>query len=137
MWFFYAIGSAVFAALTAIFAKIGIQGIDSNLATAIRTVVVLVLAWGIVGISGTWKQIPTLSPKTLVFLVLSGLATGVSWLFYFRAMQLGDVSKVAPVDKFSIVLTILLAFLVLQEIPTTKSIVGGILISLGVLVMAL
>ncbi|MDO4569132.1 MAG: EamA family transporter [Planctomycetia bacterium] len=137
MWFLYAICSAFFAALTAIFAKIGIQGVDSNLATAIRTVVILLLAWTIVLFSGTFRQIPSLPHKTWTFLVLSGLATGASWLFYFKAMQMGDVSRVAPVDKFSIVLTIILAFVVLQEVPTTKSILGGILISLGVLIMAL
>src|SRR3954469_15407821 len=113
MWWIYALLSAFFAALTAIFAKIGIKGVDTDLATAIRTVVILVLAWGIAFFRGGTAAIHTLTRHNLLFLVLSGIATGLSWIFYFKALQLGDVSKVAPIDKLSVALTIVLAFLLL------------------------
>ena len=115
MWQYYAILSAIFAALVAIFAKIGIKDIDSNLATAIRTVVILVITWGIVLFSNTAGEIKTLTARNWTFLILSGAATGLSWLFYFRALQLGEASKVVPVDKLSIVFVILLSFLILRE----------------------
>lgn len=137
MWLLYAILSAIFAALTAIFAKIGIQGVDSNLATAIRTIVVLILAWFVVLATGKMNEIPHLTQKTLTFLCLSGLATGASWLFYFKALQAGEVSRVAPVDKLSIVLTMILAFVVLGEVPTAKTIIGGACVAAGVLILAL
>lgn len=136
-WLICAILSAVFAALTAILAKIGIEGVDSNLAVGIRTTVILLFAWLIVIGTGTWRTLPTLNAKTWTFLILSGLATGASWLFYFRAIQTGPVSQVAPVDKLSIVLTILLAFLILGEAPDIKTLLGGGLITAGVLVIAL
>ena len=134
---FYAILSAIFAALTAILAKIGIKDVDSDLAVAIRTLVVVVFAWGIVAFRGVWQQVPTLSGKTITFLVLSGLATGISWLFYFKAIQLGNVSQVAPIDKLSIALTIILAFLILGEAPDAKTLIGGGLVTAGVMVIAL
>ena len=137
MWFVFALLSAVFAALTSILAKIGIEGVDSNLATAIRTVVVLVMAWGIVLITGSLGGISSISVRGWIFLVLSGLATGASWLFYYRALQLGNASRVVPVDKFSVVIAMVLAFLVLHETVDWKSIVGGILITAGTLVMVL
>ncbi len=135
MWAVYAVLSAVFAAATSILAKIGIQDINSNLATAIRTVVVLVMAWGMVFLTGAQKGIPQISRKSMVFLVLSGLATGLSWLFYYRAIQLGDVSKVVPIDKCSVVISMILAFLILKETVTLKAVIGGILIAAGTLVM--
>ena len=113
MWFLYAILSAVFAALTSVFAKIGIENINSNLATAIRTIVVLIMAWMIVFVSGAYRGINQITSKSWLFLILSGLATGASWLFYFKALQMGDASKVVPVDKLSVVITMLLAFLIL------------------------
>lgn len=137
MWKLYALLSALFAALTAIFAKIGVKDIDSNLATAIRTTVVLLLTWGIVMFSETSTQLKSIGKTTWIFLVLSGLATGLSWLFYFKALQTGEVSKVMPVDKLSVVITILLAFLVLKEPLTPKVIVGGLLITLGSIVLIL
>ena len=137
MWFAFAMLSAVFAALTSIFAKIGIEGISSNLATAIRTIVVLVMAWGIVFITGTQNQVANISQKSWIFLVLSGLATGLSWLCYYKALQLGTASKVVPVDKFSIVITMILAFIVLKETVTVKAILGGIFITIGTFVMIL
>jgi len=137
MWFIFAFLSAVFAALTSIFAKIGIEGISSNLATAIRTVVVLMMAWGIVFITGTQNQITDLSRKSWIFLILSGIATGLSWLCYYKALQIGDVSKVVPVDKFSIVITLILAFVVLHEVPATKTILGGLFITIGTFIMIL
>ena len=137
MWFIFACLSAVFAALTSILAKIGIEGISSNLATAIRTVVVLVMAWGIVFITGTQSQITSLSKKSWIFLVLSGIATGLSWLCYYKALQIGEASKVVPVDKFSVVITMILAFIVLHEAPTTKTILGGIFITIGTFIMVL
>ncbi len=137
MWKLYAILAAIFASLTAITAKIGIKGIDSNLATAIRTLVVLVLAWGIVYISGAHKGITDLNKTNWLFLIISGLATGLSWLFYFKAIQLGEVSKVAPIDKFSIVLTILLSFLILQEKITLATLIGGGFITIGTFILLL
>ena len=137
MWAVFALLSAVFAALTSILAKIGIDGVNSNLATAVRTVVILVMAWVIVFISGTQEQIADISRKSWLFLILSGMATGFSWLFYFKALQIGEVSKVMPVDKFSIVLGMALAFLVLHETITLKAIIGGALITLGTFVLIL
>jgi len=135
MCVFYAVLSAMFASLVAILAKIGIEGIDSNLATAIRTVVVLILAWVIVYFTLPMDCIKTLTMKNWVFLVLSGVATGLSWLCYFKAMQLGDVSRVAPIDKMSVALTIILAFVILGEKASLQVIVGGSLILAGSLVM--
>lgn len=137
MWFIFALLAAIFAALTSILAKIGIEGINSNLATAIRTVVVLVMAWGIVFITGAKCQITSISRKSWTFLILSGIATGLSWLCYYKALQIGDVSKVAPVDKFSVVITMILAFVVLREAPTAKTIIGGIFITIGTFIMIL
>ena len=137
MWFTFAILSAVFAALTSILAKIGIEGINSNLATAIRTSVVLIMAWGIVFITGIQNQVSNISKKSWIFLILSGIATGLSWLFYYKALQIGDASKVAPVDKFSIVITMILAFVVLKETLTIKTILGGIFITIGTFIMIL
>ena len=129
--------SALFAALTSILAKIGIEGINSNLATAIRTIVVLVMAWGMVFITGTQNGISNISGKSWVFLILSGIATGLSWLCYYKALQIGDASKVVPVDKFSVVISMILAFVILKETVTVKTVVGGILITLGTFVMIL
>lgn len=135
MWAIFALLSAVFAALTSIFAKIGIENVNSNLATAIRTVVVLVIAWGIVLMTGKLNQLPDISSKSWIFLILSGLATGLSWLCYFYALQIGEASKVVPVDKFSVVITMVMAFFILGETVTVKTIIGGILITLGTLVL--
>lgn len=135
MWAIFALLSAVFAALTSIFAKIGIENVNSNLATAIRTVVVLVMAWGIVLMTGKLNQLPDISSKSWIFLILSGLATGLSWLCYFYALQIGEASKVVPVDKFSVVITMVMAFFLLGETVTVKTIIGGILITLGTLVL--
>ena len=137
MWKTYALLAAVFAALTAIFSKIGVRDIDSNLATAIRVTFILVLTWGIVLFSGTIKSIRTVSGHTLTFLFLSAMATGLSWLFYFKAIQTGDVSKVAPIDKLSVAITIFLSILFLGEPADMKTIAGGILITLGSLVLIL
>ncbi len=137
MWIVYALPSAVFAAFTSILAKIGIENINSNLATAIRTVVVLVLAWAMVFITGAQSGIREISRRSLLFLVLSGLATGLSWLCYYKAVQMGEVSKVAPIDKLSIVLTLVLAFLILKEPITWKALVGGALITAGTFVLIL
>ena len=137
MWAVYAIGSAVFAALTSILAKIGIEGVNSNLATAIRTIVVLALAWGMVFITGAQSGISAISKRSMIFLILSGIATGLSWLCYFKAIQIGEVAKVVPIDKFSIVLTLILAFVVLGEPVTSKAVIGGILITIGTFVMIL
>lgn len=137
VWFVYALLSAVFAALTSILAKIGIEGISSNLATAIRTAVVLVMAWIIVFATGIQDQLADISTKSWIFLVLSGIATGLSWLCYYKALQIGDASKVVPVDKFSVVITMILAFLVLREAPTVKTILGGIFITIGTFIMIL
>ena len=137
MWIVFALLSALFAAATSILAKIGIEGVNSNLATAIRTVVVLVMAWGIVLITGTQKGIPAITTKSWVFLGLSGLATGISWLFYYRALQIGQASKVVPVDKFSVVISMVLAFAILGEKAEWKTILGGVIITAGTLVMVL
>ena len=137
MWFVFALCSAVFAALTSILAKIGIEGVASNLATAIRTVVVLFMAWGMVFITRQQGGIREISKRSWLFLILSGLATGASWLCYYKAVQIGQVSKVAPVDKLSVVITIILAFIFLHEEFTVKSIVGCVLITAGTLVMVL
>ncbi|MCL4374703.1 EamA family transporter [Patescibacteria group bacterium] len=136
-WLFFAILSAVFAALTAILAKIGIKDVNSNLATAVRTVVILVFAWGIVIAQGTVKELGSVSRFSLLFLVLSGLATGLSWLFYFRALQLGQASHVAPIDKFSLVLTIVLAALILKEKLTFPIAIGAVLMTIGTVIVAL
>ena len=137
MWVVFALLSAVFAALTSIFAKIGIENVNSNLATAIRTVIVLVMAWLIVFATGKHQQIVDISTKSWIFLALSGLATGLSWLCYFYALQIGEASKVVPVDKFSVVITMVMAFFILGEVITTKTIIGGLLITAGTLVLIL
>ena len=137
MWFLLALGSAVFAALTSILAKVGIDGVNSNLATAIRTAVVLVMAWGMVFITDAQGGISSISRKSWIFLILSGLATGASWLCYYRALQIGEASKVVPIDKLSVVITLVLAFTFLHEKFTWKSAVGAVLITLGTLVMVL
>lgn len=137
MWFVFALLSAVFAALTSILAKVGIDGVNSNLATAIRTAVVLLMAWGMVFLTGTQSGIGSISRKSWIFLILSGLATGASWLCYYRALQMGDASKVVPVDKLSVVITLVLAFVFLHEKFTAKSLVGAVLITAGTLVMVL
>ena len=137
MWIISALMAAVFAALTAVLAKIGIENVNSNLATAIRTCVVLVLAWGIVFLTGAQKGIPLISQRSLTYLVLSGLATGLSWLFYYHAIKIGPVSKVVPIDKFSIVITFILAYFILNEPFTTKTIIGAILITCGTFVLIL
>lgn len=137
MWLLYALLGAVFAALTSILAKIGIKNVDSNLATAIRTIVVLVMAWGIVLATGKARGIPDISGKSWIFLALSGVATGLSWLFFYRALQLGDASKVIPIDKFSLVINMVLAFAVLRESVEPKTIIGGIIITAGTFVLIL
>lgn len=137
MWFLFALLSAVFAALTSILAKIGVQGVDSNLATALRTAVVLVMAWGMVFLTGGQGGLSAVSRRSWVFLLLSGLATGASWLCYYRALQIGEVSKVVPVDKLSVVITLGLAFLLLHETVTLKSLLGCVLIGAGTLLMVL
>lgn len=136
-WVIYAILSAVFAALTSILAKIGISDINSNLATAIRTIVVLIMAWGIVFMTGAQSGIQDTTAKSWIFLVLSGIATGLSWLFYYKALQLGDASKVVPIDKFSVVISMILAFVILKDDLTFKTVMGGILITAGTFVMIL
>ena len=135
MWVAYALFSAFFAALTSILIKLGIQNINSNLATAIRTVVVLIMAWAIVFFTGKHNEISQIESKSLLFLVLSGITTGLSWLFYYRALQLGEASKVIPIDKFSLVIGMTLAFLVLKETITLKIIIGGVLITIGTFVL--
>lgn len=135
MWKVFAVLSALFAALTSILAKIGIKGVDSNLATAIRTVVIIVLAWGIVFATGAQNGIASLTKRSWIFLILSGLATGLSWIFYYKAIALGNVSQVAPIDKSSIVLTLILSFFILKEQFTVKTLVAGILITAGTFVM--
>ena len=137
MWLVFALLSAVFAALTSILAKIGINGVNSNLATAIRTVVVVIMAWGMVFLTSAQKGLSQISQQSWLFLVLSGLATGASWLCYYKALQIGDASKVVPIDKLSVVLTLILAFVLLHEEFTTRSLVGCILIGLGTLIMVL
>ena len=137
MWIVLALLSAVFAALTSILAKVGIEGVNSNLATAIRTVVVVLMAWGMVFLTNTQNGIMEISRKSWVFLILSGLATGASWLCYYKALQSGDASKVVPIDKLSVVITLVLAFIFLHEKFTLKSFIGCILISAGTLLMVL
>ena len=137
MWAVFALLSAVFAALTGILAKLGMEGINSNLATAIRTVVVLVMAWAIVFLTGKQHEIGDISTRSWVFLLLSGLATGLSWLCYFHALQIGQASRVIPIDKFSVVITMVLAFVFLHEKVDVKTVLGGILITAGTLVMIL
>ena len=137
MWFVFALLSAVFAALTSILAKIGIDGVNSNLATAIRTAVVLVMAWGMVFLTGTQSGISGIGRRSWLFLILSGLATGASWLCYYRALQVGEASKVVPIDKMSVVITLILAFVFLHETFTWKSAVGAVLITVGTLIMVL
>ena len=137
MWFIFALLSAIFASLTSILAKIGIDGVNSNLATAIRTVVVVMMAWGMVFLTQTQSGLSEISRKSWVFLILSGLATGASWLCYYRALQMGEASKVVPIDKLSVVITLALAFIFLHEKFTMKSLTGCILIGVGTLVMVL
>lgn len=137
MWFILALLSAVFAALTSILAKIGIDGVDSTLATAIRTAVVLAMSWGTVFLTNVQNGISSISQRSWLFLILSGLATGASWLCYYRALQVGEASKVVPVDKLSVVITLVLAFVFLHEKFTAKSLIGCILIGIGTLIMVL
>ena len=137
MWFVFALLSAIFAALTSILAKIGIDGVNSNLATAIRTVVVVIMAWGMVFLTNAQSGISAISRKSWIFLILSGLATGASWLCYYRALQIGEASKVVPIDKLSVVITLVLAFVFLHEAFTMKSLIGCVLIGIGTLVMVL
>jgi transporter family protein len=137
MWFWLALGSAVFAALTSILAKIGIEGVGSNLATAIRTTVVLIMAWGMVFLTHQQEGIKSISQRSWIFLILSGLATGASWLCYYKALQSGSVSKVVPIDKLSVVITLVLAFVFLHEEVTLKSALGCLLIGAGTLLMVL
>lgn len=137
MWWIYALLSALFASLTAIFAKVGVSGVNSNLATAIRTIVILIMAWLIVFARGEAKGLSTLSKHNLVFLVISGLATGLSWIFYFKALQTGKVTQVAPVDKLSVALTIVLSVLFLGEALTLKTAAGAALIVFGTLILIL
>ena len=137
MWAVFAILSAVFAALTSILAKVGIEGVNSNLATAIRTMVVVVMSWGMVFLTHTQSGITQISRKSWIFLILSGLATGASWLCYYRALQVGEASKVVPIDKLSVVITLILAFVFLHEEFTAKSLIGCILIGAGTLFMVL
>lgn len=137
MWFILALLSAVFAALTSILAKVGIDGVNSNLATAIRTVVVVIMSWGMVFLTNAQGGISEISRKSWLFLILSGLATGASWLCYYKALQLGDASKVVPIDKLSVVITLVLAFVFLHEQFTIKSLIGCVLIGIGTLIMVL
>lgn len=137
MWFVFALLSAVFAALTSILAKIGIEGVNSNLATAIRTVVVVIMSWGMVFLTNTQMGIVDISKKSWLFLILSGLATGASWLCYYKALQIGEASKVVPIDKLSVVITLVLAFVFLHEEFTSKSLIGCVLIAAGTLTMVL
>lgn len=137
MWFWFALGSAVFAALTSILAKIGIEGVNSNLATALRTVVVVIMAWGMVFLTNAQSGINDISKKSWIFLILSGLATGASWLCYYKALQIGEASKVVPIDKLSVVITLVLAFVFLHEKFTIKSVSGCFLIGAGTLLMVL
>jgi Predicted membrane protein len=137
MWLLFAVLSALFAALTSILAKIGIEGVNSNLATAIRTVVVVIMSWGMVFLTNTQSGIMQISRKSWIFLILSGLATGASWLCYYRALQIGEASKVVPIDKLSVVITLLLAFVFLHEQFTVKSLIGCVLIGAGTLFMVI
>ena len=137
MWFIFALLSAVFAALTSILAKVGVEGVNSNLATAIRTLVVVAMAWGMVFLTNAQNGIAEISKRSWLFLILSGLATGASWLCYYKALQLGDASKVVPIDKLSVVITLILAFVFLHEEFTIKSLIGCILIGIGTLIMVM
>lgn len=137
MWFAFALASSVFAALTSILAKIGIDGVNSNLATAVRTFVVLIMSWGMVFLTNTQSGITQISKKSWIFLILSGVATGASWLCYYRALQIGEASKVIPIDKLSVVITMVLAAVILHEQFTAKSIFGCVLIGVGTLFMVL
>lgn len=137
MWLLFAIFSAVFAALTSILAKIGIEGVNSNLATAIRTIVVVIMAWGMVFLTNTQSGIAEISKKSWIFLILSGLATGASWLCYYRALQTGEASKVVPIDKLSVVITLILAFVFLHEEFTPRLLIGCVLIGAGTLIMVI
>ena len=137
MWFIFALLSAVFAALTSILAKVGIEGVNSNLATAIRTIVVVAMSWGMVFLTKAQSGIGEISRKSWLFLILSGLATGASWLCYYRALQIGEASKVVPIDKLSVVITLVLAFVFLREAFTIKSLIGCILMGVGTLIMVL
>lgn len=135
MWFLFALLSAVFAALTSILTKVGIEGVNSNLATAVRTVVVVIMAWGMVFVTGAEGGLQAISKKSWLFLILSGIATGASWLCYYRALQIGEVSKVVPIDKLSVVITLVLAFVFLHEQFTVRSFIGCVLIGAGTLIM--
>lgn len=137
MWFWLALGSAVFAALTSILAKVGIEGVGSNLATAIRTMVVVLMAWGMVFITHQQTGIRAISQRSWIFLILSGLATGASWLCYYKALQVGEASKVVPIDKLSVVITLIMAFVFLHETFTVKSAMGCVLIGAGTLLMVI
>lgn len=137
IWWIYALLAAFFAALTTIFAKVGVQNIDANLATAVRTVVIVIIAWGLVFTEGNLDKLAAISGRTLIFLTLSGVATGLSWLFYFKALQMGKASQVAPIDKSSTILVILFSIIFLQEPLSLTTIVGGVLISIGTLVLVL
>ena len=137
MWQVYAVLSAVFASLTALFSKMGVRGIDSNLATAVRVSFILILVWGIVIFTGKVGEVRSIQPRTMLFLFLSAIATGLSWLFYFKALQLGDVCRVAPIDKLSVVITLVLAAVFLHEQVTPKSAIGCLLIGAGTLLMVL
>ena len=137
MWVVFAVLSAVFAAITSILAKVGIEGVDSTLATAVRTVVVVVMSWGMVFLTHAQNGLGEISKKSWIFLILSGLATGASWLCYYRAIQMGDVSKVVPIDKLSVVLTLVMAFVFLHEDMNAKSVIGCLLIGAGTLLMVL
>jgi transporter family protein len=137
MWILFALLSAFFAALTSILAKIGIENVNSNLATAIRTAVVLLLSWGIVFATGKHTDLTNIGNKSLLFLILSGIATGLSWLCYYRALQIGEASKVIPIDKFSVVIGMVFAVVLLKEALTAKTIIGGVLITLGTIVLVL
>ena len=136
-WWIYALLSAFFAALTTVFAKIGVQNIDANLATAVRTIVIVFIAWILVFVEGTSSQLSAIPARTLIFLIISGFTTGLSWLFYFKALQLGKAAQVAPIDKSSVVLVILFSALFLHEPLTAKVIIGGLLISIGTIVLVL
>lgn len=137
MWIVFALLSAVFAALTSILAKLGIDGVNSNLATAIRTVVVVIMSWGMVFLTNSQGGISDISKKSWLFLILSGLATGISWLCYYKALQMGDASKVVPIDKLSVVITLILAFVFLHEEFTVKSLIGCLFIGAGTLIMVI
>ena len=137
MWFLFALLSAIFAALTSILAKVGVEGVNSNHATAIRTLVVVAMAWGMVFLTNAQNGIAEISKRSWLFLILSGLATGASWLCYYKALQLGDASKVVPIDKLSVVITLILAFVFLHEEFTIKSLIGCILIGIGTLIMVM